>query len=172
MESTISLNKSEEDFSSEYDKTKFEVSFNLKESDHDPEFDDSLEDDTDDSPMADEESLDSERDFLSVGKKWWGDKAKLGKMVKAIKNMEWLTLPKKDEPPLSLPMMQGLGIKGIIKELNLRNVDKIAYTNAMAPYGFYGIQDNYKKGDVKRIRLYVIDSGDSCTPVFVDKYKD
>jgi len=67
--------------------------------------------------------------------------------------------------------LPGLGIKGVIKEFKLPGVDKIAISHNLAPYGFYGIQANYKKGDVKRIRLYVLDFGDHITPVFVDEYK-
>lgn len=134
----------------------------------DPEFDDRLEDETDDTKHAAEDKMPGaiNRTYLEVGKQHTSKPAFRGKMNKAIKNLEWIELT----GTVSLPAMQGLGIKGVIKDFKLPGVDKVAYTNAMAPFGLYGIQANYKKGDIKRIRLYVLDKGDAITPLCVDEY--
>jgi hypothetical protein len=87
-----------------------------------------------------------------------------------MKKLDWMQLVNN----MSLPFMPGQGIKEAIKQLNVPKVDMIAYGGGFstsvepgAGYGFYGIQGNYK--DCK-IRLYVLDSGVSLTPIVVEVF--
>ncbi|GAH03632.1 unnamed protein product, partial [marine sediment metagenome] len=52
-----------------------------------------------------------------------------------------------------------------IKQLRIPHVSRVGYSPALAPYGLYGIEGNYKNG---RVQLFVIDHGDAITPLFAD----
>ena len=71
----------------------------------------------------------------------------------AVLRCEWVEIGER----LTLPMMPGEGIKGIIKEFNIPKVRRISYnSHELAPYGLYGIEGNYKNA---RVLLFFIDEG-------------
>jgi hypothetical protein len=107
-------------------------------------------------------------DWTKVGKEF--TQGKQEQFLKAAQNLDWLELQKGKS--LSLPMMQGEGIKGAIKELRLPKVSHIAYDSIPVMdcdgedyYFFYGIHAHYKNADVK---VFIIDDGCKLTPVFME----
>jgi len=82
---------------------------------------------------------------------------------RAIRTIEWREIPKGGS--LEAPAMPGLGIKAAIQELRIPKVSHIAWSNQLAPYGFYGIRGHYSNGDAE---VYIIDAGDHLTPVCSD----
>lgn len=74
----------------------------------------------------------------------------------------WHEIPKGGK--LTLAMMPGMGIQESIKQLRLPNVSHVAISAACSPFGLYGMRAHYKGGQV--VEVFVIDSGDSITPVF------
>lgn len=61
--------------------------------------------------------------------------------------------------------MPGMAIQACITELNIPKVSLFAISSELAPYGFYGIEGNYKNG---RARVYVIDRGAMLTVIASD----
>lgn len=84
-------------------------------------------------------------------------------IVRAIRSLEWQEIPKGGT--LSAPAMQGLNISAAIKDLKIPKVSHVAWTNELAPYGFYGIRGHYANGDAE---IYIMDSGTVLTPVCTD----
>jgi len=82
-------------------------------------------------------------------------------ILEQIKTIIWYDIPK-DGSAVSLPMMPGENIKGVIKELRIPRVSRVGHGNGLAPYGLLAIVGNYKNG---RATIYVLDAGDVCTPL-------
>lgn len=79
-----------------------------------------------------------------------------------IDRLEWVDIPPHGES-LDLPFCQGEGIKECIRELRIPKVSRISWScMEFAPFGFYGIEGNYKNG---RVRVYIMDEGSTCVPV-------
>ena len=81
----------------------------------------------------------------------------------------WIKVPGKGDTPLTMGMMQGMGIQSTIKEFKIPQVSHVAVTSACAPYGLYGIRGHYEKG-TQRVELWVMDSGCGITPVLAKVY--
>ena len=98
-------------------------------------------------------------DWLKVGKSH--SEGHENKIIKIISRMEWdFDFVGKD-----LPMGPALCIKETIKQLKLPKVSAISYScNELAPYGFYGVEANYKNS---KIRIFVVDEGSETVPVCV-----
>ena len=110
-------------------------------------------------------------DFTEVGKKFLMTPKDTEKVMNEAANLKWQEIGS----GLSVGMMPGLGIKGCIKELKIPNVDKVAIGGGFglsvepsAGYGFYGIFGHYKNADVK---IYILDDGCSCTPLFMEVFE-
>ena len=100
------------------------------------------------------------RTWTEVGKQHSGtEEAKAG-IQKAIDGLDWSIKPG-DE----LPMMPGLAINKLLKEFNLPKVSWLAISSDLAPYGFYGIEANYRNG---RARICFVDEGSRLVPVVHD----
>lgn len=84
-------------------------------------------------------------------------------IVRAIRSLEWREIPKGGK--ISAPAMQGLNISAAIQDLKIPRVSHVAWTNELAPYGFYGIRGHYANGDAE---IYIMDSGTVLTPVCTD----
>jgi hypothetical protein len=82
---------------------------------------------------------------------------------RAILTLEWREIPK--EGTLEAPMGPGEGIKAAIRELKIPRVSHVAWSNQMAPYGFYGIRGHYPNGDAE---VYIVDEGTHLSPVCSD----
>ena len=106
------------------------------------------------------------RDWFNVGKQagYSGTEATDARIQNAIDAMEWETL----EPGKQFAMMPALGISEVIKQCRIPKVSHIAISNHLAPYGFYGIRGHYKNAYVE---VYIVDGGDSITPVCADVYE-
>ncbi len=84
----------------------------------------------------------------------------------AIDSLEWVDATVDQ----TLPAMPGMNIDEVVKELRIPYVTQLSYSCVeLAPFGFYGIEGNYKNG---RVRLYAIDCGTYVTPVCADHYQD
>lgn len=89
------------------------------------------------------------------------------KIERIIDRLEW----DDDFYNKSLPMMPCEGIKQAIRELRIPNVSAISYNcNEMAPYGFYGIEGNFKS---QKVQIFIMDLGSEltviCNKVFTEK---
>ncbi len=84
---------------------------------------------------------------------------------RAIGWIEWIAVPKENEPALSLPMMQGEGLKQAIKEYRIPKVSHVGYSSELAPYGLLAIRGHYKS---ETVEIYVIDCGSEIMAVCVD----
>lgn len=114
-----------------------------------------------------------QRDWTDAGREYWAlsvhedeDGELLAKAVieRAIDELEWVDAT----VDLTLPALSGMAITEVVRELRIPKVTQISYgCNELAPYGFYGIEGNYKNG---RVRVYVVDSGTECTPVCMDHW--
>lgn len=84
-------------------------------------------------------------------------------IVRAINGLKWQEIPKGGT--ISAPAMQGLNISAAIKDLKIPKVSHVAWSPALAPYGFYGIRGHYANGDAE---VYIMDTGTLLTPVCTD----
>ena len=82
-------------------------------------------------------------------------------MSEMFERLEWQSIP------CTMPMAPGEGIKGVIKELRIPNVDQVSYSHELAPYGLMGIKAHYKNGDAT---IYMADQGDSIVILASDFY--
>ncbi len=94
-------------------------------------------------------------DWLSVGREEWAGTQ--DRIRAAAAALEWRLLPVEDAPA-----MPGLGIKAAIEQLRLPRVSRVAWSSELAPYGFYGIEANYRNG---RVQVFIVDRGTECLPV-------
>lgn len=81
----------------------------------------------------------------------------------AIGTVNWREIPK--DGHLEAPMMPGEGIKAAIQTLRIPKVSHVAWSNELAPYGFYGVRGHYKNGQAE---VYMVDTGTSIIPVCSD----
>jgi hypothetical protein len=102
-------------------------------------------------------------DWTTVGKEYSETDELKARIREAVAAMEWHDLRGTGE--LSVPMMPGLGIKEAIKQLRIPKVWRVAWSNELAPSGFYGISGRYKNADVD---VYLVDEGTHLTPVCMD----
>ncbi|MBU2019489.1 MAG: hypothetical protein KJ941_07580, partial [Bacteroidetes bacterium] len=98
-------------------------------------------------------------DWTNVGNEYLQTPEDKEKVLKEAKNLQWQEIG----TGLTVGLMPGMGIKHVIKELNIPKVDKIAIGGGFglskepsAAYGFYGIQGNYKN---VRVKIHVLDDG-------------
>jgi len=108
-------------------------------------------------------------DWMEVGKEYLLTQSDTDKVLNEAKTLVWENMPS------SLPYCQGEAIKTMIKEMPLRKVSKIAIGGGFglscepsAGFGFYGIQNTYADCI---IRLHVLDTGVSVTPLFIEVYE-
>ena len=106
-----------------------------------------------------------ERNWTNVGKDYNETDEQKQHILSAINAIDWIKLPEKGS--LSVAMMPGEAIKNAIKELRIPKVSHIAISNALAPYGFYGIRGHYKNGTAN---IYLVDAGCSCSVVMSELY--
>lgn len=90
-----------------------------------------------------------------------GEKHNRATVERAIENIEWREL----RGTIEVPMMQGEGIKAAIRELRIPRVSHVAWSNELAPYGFYAIRGHYANGDAE---VYIVDRGSDLIPVCSD----
>lgn len=90
-----------------------------------------------------------------------GGRLTLDVVEQAIDELEWWFAIH----ATTLPAVPGLAIKAVISELRLPKVSAIAISDALAPYGFYGIEANYSNG---RALVYVFDRGSELIPLRSD----
>ena len=109
-------------------------------------------------------------DFFNVGKEFLQTEEDTKTVMNEKTGLQWIPL----QGTLTLPFSQGEGIKSAIRDLNLPKVSKISYGGGFglscepsAGYGFYGIEANYKDCT---IRVFLLDTGCSITPLFADHY--
>ena len=81
----------------------------------------------------------------------------------------WLAIPQ-DGTPLTMAMMPGLNISSTIREFKIPRVTHVGISARIAPHGLYGIRGHYQNGR-QRVELFVLDSGDSITPLFARVYE-
>jgi hypothetical protein len=84
-------------------------------------------------------------------------------VLRAIQSIEWREIPK--EGRMEAPMMQGEGIKSAIQSLRIPKVSHVAWSNELAPYGFYGIRGHYKDGQAE---VYIVHTGCELVPMCSD----
>jgi len=78
-------------------------------------------------------------DWTSVGDAHTQDKERI---ISIIERMEW----DYDFKGKQIAMMPALGIRSVIKEFRIPKVSAVSYNcHEMAPYGFYGVEGNYKR---------------------------
>ena len=83
------------------------------------------------------------------------------KFKSVISRLTWHKMA--DMKGVKVPMMPGEGIKAAIKEFGIPKVSAISYDcHELAPYGFYGIEGNYKNA---LVRVFIVDEGSSMVPV-------
>lgn len=83
------------------------------------------------------------------------------KIKTVISRMVWHKMA--DMVGVQVAMMPGEGIKAAIKEFGIPKVSAISYDcHEMAPYGFYGIEGNYKNA---KVQIFIMDEGASMVPV-------
>ncbi len=99
----------------------------------------------------------TQRTWTVVGKEYTEGKEE--EIAAAAVEMPWQTMP------CEMAMMPGLGIKEAIKQLRLPKVTRVGHSPALAPYGFLGIEANYKNG---KAQIFLIDHGDGVVPLFSD----
>jgi hypothetical protein len=81
----------------------------------------------------------------------------------AIASITWQEIPKHGS--ISLPAMQGEGIKAAIREFRIPKVSHIAYSNDLAPYGLLAIRGHYANGTAE---IFIADLGTHLVPVCSD----
>lgn len=84
----------------------------------------------------------------------------------AIDKLDWEEVP--EGGSLTLGAMAGMAINATITEFRIPKVTRVAVSNRLAPYGFYGIEGNYKNG---RALIYLLDTGTGVTPLASDFYE-
>jgi hypothetical protein len=116
----------------------------------------------------------AERVWSTTGAEYTGPEDR-ERVEREIAGLRW----RKAEADMSLPMSPGLAIKEVIKQMQLPRVSRIAYNGMLewpdgsetATYAVYGIEANYTKGLVARVRLYVLDTGVACIPLCHDVWQ-
>lgn len=93
-----------------------------------------------------------------------GKKPNRQRVERAIDGLKWQDAPEGDHS-IELPMAPGLAIRQAIKELRLPKVSRFAISIDLAPFGFYGIEANYRNG---RARVYIVDQGSVLTTLASD----
>lgn len=83
------------------------------------------------------------------------------RVARLIEKLEWQDV----EGSLEVAFMPGQAIKTLIRELRIPHVTRIAISSALAPYGFYGIDAEYRNG---RARIYALDEGSAVTVIASD----
>jgi hypothetical protein len=84
---------------------------------------------------------------------------------KAFDQLQW------QDVPCTLPMMQGMGIKGMIRELNLPPAVRVAWSvEHPAPDGFALLAAEFKT-DRQHFRAFALDTGDSLTPLAIRDFQ-
>ena|SRR5271156_1972938 len=91
------------------------------------------------------------------------ERADRGRIERAIEAIQWREIPKVGT--LEAPFMPGEGIKAAVKQLRIPKVSHVAWTNRLAPYGFYGIRGHYKNGQAE---IFIVDTGCELVPVCSD----
>jgi len=95
-------------------------------------------------------------DWTQVGEAHSQDKPRI---TDIIHRMNWDYNYKSKQ----IAMMPALAIKEAIKELKIPKVSAISYNcHELAPYGFYGIEGNYKNA---RVQIFIVDEGTQIVPV-------
>jgi len=107
------------------------------------------------------------RDWKDIGREHWEKKEDKKKIEKAIADMEW----QKTKVGMDLSMMAGEAIKTAIQQFRIPRVEAIAISNEMAPYGLYGIRALYAGGQ-QNVWIYLLDLGDTLTPLCADLYDE
>ena len=97
------------------------------------------------------------RNWTDIGKPYTqGNEAMIGEY---LDRLVWRNLP------VTLPMMQGLGINEAIRRLRLPNVQRVTESADLAPFGLLGVECRYSNG---MARVYLLDTGDECVVLASD----
>lgn len=117
------------------------------------------------------ETQNFKRQFTKVGEEWLRTPDDTIKVLREAEELKWQEIG----AGITVGAMPGMNIKHVIKELRIPKVDKIAIGGGFglsceedAAFGLYGISAHYKNADVK---IYILDDGCACTPLFMDVYE-
>lgn len=108
-------------------------------------------------------------DWTTVGKEYIRTDSDKNKVLKEATFLEWIPIGGNH------PFSQAFAIKEAIKQFKLPKVDLISYGGGFglscepsAGFGLLGIQANYKGN---RVRVYLLDGGNSVTPIFMEVFE-
>ena len=93
-----------------------------------------------------------ERTWMNVGKEYNASDKQKKYLARAFDGLEWQSI----KGGLEIAAIPGLAIKAAIRELPLPKVSHVATSNALAPYGLYGIRAHYRNGQAD---VYILDEG-------------
>jgi len=103
-----------------------------------------------------------QRKWTTIGKDHNGTPEARRLLAGMFDRLDWKALPQND-----VPMMPGEGIKIAIQELRIPNVNAVAWSNELGPYGLYGIRGRYKNG---RADVFICDEGSVLVVLATDFY--
>lgn len=96
--------------------------------------------------------------YTDIGSEYTGTDEGKKQLNDIISRLEWLSIPKKGEPPINLPMAQGLGLKGIINSWKIPAV-AIAHDVFMEGFALLAVKTRFGQ------EIYFVDEGSSIVPV-------
>jgi hypothetical protein len=109
----------------------------------------------------------SKTNFTHIGRSFTADKET--DWNKAFDQLQW------QDVPCDLPTMQGLGIKGMIQQLNLPPAVRVAWSAAVpVPDGCALLAAEFKvlaDGHRQHFQVFALDTGDSLTPLGVRDFE-
>jgi len=100
-----------------------------------------------------------QRTWTQIGKEH--TEGKETELAEMFERLNWESIP------CDMAAMPGLAIKNTIKELHIPNVDYVAASHELAPYGLLGIKAHYKNGDAT---IYLVDEGCQTVVIASDFY--
>jgi hypothetical protein len=107
--------------------------------------------------------MNSETKFTHIGRPYTGDKEPAWN--KTFDELEW------QDVPCTLPFMQGEGIKGMIRQLNLPPASRVAWTASHpAPDGYALLAAEFKTPK-QHFQVFALDTGDGLIPLAVRDFK-
>jgi len=96
--------------------------------------------------------------FTGIGNEYTGTEEGKAALIKAIEALEWISTPKVGEPPITLPMMQGMALKDIIREWKIPAV-AIAHAPYVGGTGLLAVRTTLGQ------EIYLVDEGTAVVPV-------
>jgi len=101
--------------------------------------------------------------FTHIGRPYTGGKE--AAWNKTFDELEW------QDVPCTLPMMQGEGIKGMIRKLNLPPATRVAWTASHPAADGYALLAAEFKTSKQHFQVFALDTGDSLTPLAIRDFE-